>query len=527
VEGELKFTQDEHICDDMFYRTIFGPSVAHNAVMYSRSNHGLSMALRRMTGSRFPEQPGRHQALRRNQEDFIMQHQALLDHLHDIYLPYFSSFKGVDQEAAEHHSDPHDKMRARVQAWKELNETSVRFTSRTWLGESRKRKMPFVTGKMKPQEHAKPKKKTRLIGDFSVQASLLGFRLADALKTAQSSARLEWGGGLLIFVKSPDPVLFQEIFTLLENPPGRFVFVYFSDDSVLSYRTSGGVLFHNLDISSCDSSHTPHLFQALRYIMPRSLSRDAQRVIDQCAAPIRLRSRTSRESVLLQPHGPKLYSGSTLTTAINNLANILIMVAISELDEITPAGIIQAAERAGYVITGEQPLEKFQDLQFLKHSPVWTPRGWMAAINFGVFLRASGTCRGDLPGRGPLEERGKRFQRALVHGIYSRTVVPAIQKLTDADTPLDDLHLRAVLKQHRHVVTADLPLSTTDSEYFKRYNFDFSDFADLNIFVKTRFSHHSNFPFISKVLKKDYQLDTRLEPSFKCQRFQTTRARRA
>jgi hypothetical protein len=509
----------------MFYRTVFGPSVAHNAVMYARSDEGVARALRRLTGARLPDQPGEHQRLRAQQELFIATQQAFLMHLRDTYSQELIKLKPLEEEAKEHHADPHPKQKMRVEAWKELNETGDRFSRDTWLGRSRKRRRPFVTYKMKPHEHAKVDKKERGIGDLGVQASLLGFRLAEALKQAQTNNIIEWNGGHMHFVKSPDPVEMELAFKNLANPPGRYYFVFFSDDSVLSYHHQGSVKYHNLDISSCDASHTPALFQALKSLFPENIQSDVQLVIDQCAAAIRVRSRVSRAEVVLQPRGPKLYSGSTLTTAINNLANMLIALAISELPEITPEGIAPAAARAGYIVSGCEPVV-FEQVQFLKHSPVRFGERFVPVINFGVFLRASGTCKGDLPGRGDLEKRARHFQQALVQGIFPRLHTPIIDSLRDNITPTA-VFTKAVREQVyktriEHTERWDLK----DEDLFARYDLDAGELDQLKVFAKTRFQQETSFTAIAKVLKLDYGLSTREVPRFACPRMQTTRARR-
>jgi hypothetical protein len=82
---------------------------------------------------------------------------------------------------------------------------------------------------------------------------------------------------------------------------------------------------------------------------------------------------------------PRLYSGSTLTTAVNNIACLLIALNIADLGAINKASIEGAAERAGYVLTGTDCLETIEDLQFLKHSPVRDTQGvYRPVLNLGV-----------------------------------------------------------------------------------------------------------------------------------------------
>lgn len=525
--GDLKFPETDHVCDDQFYRTVFGPSVAHNAVMFERSDRSVALALRRMTGCREPLRIGYHQQLRQQQSLFVAQNTDFFARLRDKYTPHFDFYLGLEEEAREHHADPHPKAEMRKQAWAELNETGVLYT-KNWLGRSQKKRQPFITGKAKPMEYAKPGKKPRLIGDFGVQASLAGFRAVEFLKQAQADTEFEINGGLMIFVKDPSPRRLQEVFQLLANPPGRFVHVFFSDDAVLSYRCDGKIVCHNLDISSCDSSHTPSLFGAFLATVPEFVRADFQVLVDQCKAPIRIRSRVSKATLLIKPKGPKLFSGSTITTAINNLASMCIMLSISQLPEIRPEFLAAAAERAGYIITGCEPLRCFEELQFLKHSPVWDGESWQPMINFGVFLRASGTCKGDLPGKGDLEKRARQFQEALVRGIFSHYRVPILSELSDAG-PVSEVFHEAVRQQHeKHIRDDRYLINVSDDAYFKRYNLNALDWAELREFVKLRYEERANYGALDKILALDYQLHTTtLDKTAWQPRFQSLRPRRA
>jgi len=215
----------------------------------------------------------------------------------------------------------------RIQAFEELTETSeVVGDYDLWV--------KSVLVKMKPIEFGKFNKYSRCIGDFGVKASLLGFRNTDFLKRAMSMENVEINGGVMAFCKSPDPVELKKHFDLLHDPPGRFYFLYFSDDSCLAIRNpvTGRVDWYNLDISSCDASHGPGMFGAYSKLYPDGHPRhDAQRLVSQCELPVRINSVSDPTNVLrLKANRPILYSGSTITTGINNLACLLIMLSISE-----------------------------------------------------------------------------------------------------------------------------------------------------------------------------------------------------
>jgi len=111
------------------------------------------------------------------------------------------------------------------------------------------------------------------------------------------------------------------------------------------------------------------------------------------------------EAVKLIPTGMFLFSGSTLTTAVNNMANTLIFIAImTHLNRgMTKAeaceAIRVAARSVGYIVKVDV-CDEIQQLQFLKHSPAINDDGNIEAyLNIGVWLRNFGRCKGDLPSR--------------------------------------------------------------------------------------------------------------------------------
>lgn len=463
-----------------------------------------------------PEREGFHEELFANQTSFINNHPHIISLLQDTYLQHFEEYHGAEEEALLHHGDVHPKRALRLQAHSELEEECVNHDEENLWVKS-------VLWKLKKNEWAKPGKKPRSIGDLGVAASLLGFRLTNFLKTAQSECPLRINGGDIVFCKSPDPYQLKKHFDNLYDPPARFYYVYFSDDACLAIRRSDGrVDRYNLDISSCDASHSPRLFEMLVDIMPPGMpATDMQRLVDQCKLPLRVVSHANeKHRIILCPKRAMLYSGSTITTGINNLANILIALAVSELDYTGACNengvctqLVEAAARAGYIVTGCEPLEVFEDVQFLKNSPVLDIFGaWQPLINFGVFLRASGTCDGDLPGTGDLEARGAAFQRGLLACTFPFASSELIDRLRDAlglgpitTTPsmLDSL-------SYKTDINSDYPpFRIETSSFCNRYRLDHADYSDLfNDFASMKFGYAYHGECVSKILLKDYGLTT-------------------
>jgi hypothetical protein len=347
-----------------------------------------------------------------------------------------------------------------------------------------------------------------------VGASLRGFRLTNFLKEAQAKEVFEYKGGHMAFCKSPDMTELKRHFENLIDPPGRFYFLYFSDDACLAIRgPTGRVDRYNLDISSCDASHGSALFEQLIKIVPQGAAQhDMELLVAQCQLPLRIVSKSNSQHVLIvQPKEPKLYSGSTITTGINNLANLAIGISIAEAQYTgqtvngVSVEIQDAAEKAGYIITGCDALQEIEDIQFLKNSPVLDNAGqWHPMLNFGVFLRASGTCDGDLPGRGPLKSRAEAFQRGLLQGAYPRTHSEFLDtmRMTYGNGPITETKTF-----ERKVEAGQYPAYDVNSDSFcKRYRLDSTEYNDVLTFAQGGYGLAHNAPGLSKILTKDYGL---------------------
>lgn len=504
VDGQLDFgTDDKDEHSDGSYRTVFGPSAAHNGVILADSDHNLKGGITRLTAARFPEEPGRHQELRGKQASYIssLSTTTFLKALRDQYSSseQFINYADAKTEALRHHGDPHAKKMLRMMSYQETVEAGEE-PSRLWVRS--------IQYKNKKDEIAKPGKPIRMIGDLGVSASLQGFWLTKLLKEAMATQPILYGGVELEFIAKPTTSSLTRAFSKLQNPNGRMYFCYFSDDACLGIRMGTEVRVFNLDISKCDASHTGSLFQALISATPEIAEDDMRVLVEQCQEPIVIKSRVDTEKkIKLLPNEPTLYSGSTITTVINNLANILIAKAIAESTINSVQDIVQAAETAGYVVTAEE-CKIPEDIQFLKYSPCMTTTGEYAPLlNLGVIMRASGTCRGDLPGRGDLTQRARRFQAALLQGAYPRSHLDFIDNMKAAAGTPDAVSKRVAEKIFLYKVydQGDFFHFDTDSAY-RRYRLNAKEYSDMNMF--SNMGPYETFcgSIVDKVLGKDYGL---------------------
>jgi hypothetical protein len=512
--GNLVFPKTEEKPDGT-YRTKFGPGVAHSGQIFANNNTNMGYAMRRLTGARLSDQEkvdlksGKpcemqyHKELFRCQREFFASKIQFFSQIAALYAPFFESFVDSEVECTKHYADIHPKRLLRMQAHQELVESGQLYSPKDpWV--------KSVLWKLKKDEWAKPGKKPRMIGDLGVGASLRGFVLMNCLKLAQDSVVVDYLGGQIQFCKSPDPFALKSAFDKLINPPGRFFFLYFSDDSCFSIRVRGVVYRYNLDISSCDASHGPAVFDMLEHIIPARLRTDIKLLVKQCQIPLRVESRTyDKSTLILRPKRPMLYSGSTITTAINNLANLAIAICLAEMDFTCDADIEVAAKRCGYIVTGCSRLEMIEDIQFLKHSPVLAADGeYHPMLNLGVLMRASGTCKGDLPGRGELTTRARMFQRGLLRGAYPYTTFQGLTLMKQAIGQGEWFVNKEIMEK---VVDIEYPpYVAVDDSIYDRYRLTpleraefVMDYARMDVF------HEYSGTLVSKVLEKDYGLSSK------------------
>lgn len=450
------------------------------------------------------------------QQKYCDESTLFLTKLRKSYEPYFHYYTNAEQEARDHHDDPHPKKIIRMQAMDELIQTSKIFET-NWTD--------HVLYKMKKDEWAKPGKYPRMIGDLGVHASLAGFRVTDFLKVAESYEPTIENEIEIQFIKSPQQNVLRDTFSKLLNPPLRGYFCYFSDDSCFSIKVGNAIYTFNIDISSCDASHTRAIFNALVEVTPDVAKTDIQTLVKQLETPILLRSVANpKNQVLLATTGPKLYSGSTLTTRINNLACQLIGKSLSETsfdgcsshDDIKTI-IIQAAEQVGYQVTCEA-CPHYSQIQFLKHSPIFDSENLLQPfLNLGVLLRLSGVCKRDLPGRGDLRERARLFQHSLLMGVYPSISFDLIDDMRnsvagDGAKGRTETHITSQITNilNYKVVTdsSDQPFRVTMEELNLRYpNVSTDEMCELVQDMGTaKFGVALACSAASKILHKDYGL---------------------
>jgi hypothetical protein len=420
-------------------------------------------------------------------------------------------FKGCVEEAEEHHADPHPKKALRTEAWRQANLFGTAAKWDHWMEEE------CAKGKIKV-EIAKAGKIVRIYVDLTVLASLRGAWLTDALKGAMAKPWI-WGRTRVIFMKSVSASNMGVIKQSMLDADFDVDMVYFSDDVFLKVNGAKGPRFFNLDISSCDASHTEELFELLARLVPTSWREDVEALIGQCKAPLKLASIVDKHDkprkVILKFHSARLFSGSTLTTLINNIACLLMASAISKGCK-SEAGIKEACAKAGYKVTLDEVVIR-GDAQFLKHSPLLDLDGkerWV--LNFGVLLRTWGSCRGDLPGSGPLLQRARDYQAGLLKSMYPRVECPILKSMRrefGVPTVETKAFKYGVQSGERFLASIedDLVLCT-DEEFLARYRLTPEEIAQVQAFARLPVGFHAHLSGLGKILEKDYELGLKILP---------------
>lgn len=493
------------------YRTIYGYSFAHGGFIIEETNEELRLAMRRLTCKREPEVEGADDFLRARNMSFFNERIAevieILRTQFDSFLCQFDMREG----AVELTIMPHPKRQLREDGWVFicLNGDVGRGC---WV--------KSVNFKLKTDEVAKFGKYGRVVVDLGVTASLQGALWAEHVKKVLSQNAFRYRSCSCYFVGSPRPEDVTPYFDLLWEHGDVVCMICFSDDSCVSIFIDGVHYVFNVDISSCDASHTSAVFTTMfdAFLCPPEI-REA--LTAQIMCPIRVysvdeRHKKDRDLVILKPTEYYLQSGITITTAINTFAQLFNFISIvdfindSEAVDVAKLGecIICACRQVGYIVTVERCHIR-EETQFLKMSPMLDTNGvYRCVLNLGVVLRASGVCRGDLPGRGPLIPRAIDFQYSLMNGLLNCIDYPPIQKLKPNGgklVPIDFSQYGSLY--HTCVHDSRVWRSFTRGSFYTRYSLSEREIDELESYFENGcFGSVLYSSAVDKVLSKDYGL---------------------
>lgn len=415
------------------YKTFFGPVFYSGALCYTKESlTNLSGAFTRLSAKRMPEtntfgsyegEPEDYDEwLRHNQERaFDVEGDSTWHNLMHAYLSCLvlrvrvalteslgEWYDVIVQDAGRVHQKRKLRMQSLLDLLKSGTLLSLNFVHR-------------IAGKLKCPEWAKPGKFGRMIGDYTCPGSLLGGALCSVIKHCFEPWFI-FNNLEMRFVFSPVYSTLCECFTKLWES-ASFVCVYHSDDCCIGIPCEDGRFCANLDISSCDTSHTNSIFALVLYLVSGTYWYDVMvQVVKQCGLDLAIRNpRNPREKVVLESNGYVMYSGTVLTTLLNNIATSMICLSIwwhcqKGVKVADCEGVIhKSAAFVGYKVT-VQRVNVLEEYQFLKVSPTMSGNEVTVFLNLGVVLRSLGSCDGDLPGRGSIEKRAYQRNCEIVSG---------------------------------------------------------------------------------------------------------------
>lgn len=490
------------------YKTIFGPSFAHSGKWYRNDRLSLCGAIRRLTCSREPTTIGLHEELIENQFKYVT-----IENNKD----YIDRFRGLLREKQISSSEGgkhswsisrHSKQKERINTLRSIY-ANGRQANRDWCED--------VKYKMKTFEILPQGKYSRAIGDLACPAACKGAYLLPEVKKVFAEP-YSYKNGLAQFYGSPSNENMVDVFSKLIDPyitDHDVFFPYFSDDSCISARCSDGILKANCDIKSCDGSIFYPIFMILFLCMLCGLESDVDvhSLFNQCAKNLVIRDplKKSSKSLVLYNQLMALFSGSALTTSINNLANTLIFrqfmnyyskdYTISHNKEL----LVKAAYEVGFILKIDQVFH-YSDFQFLKCSPAYDINNNLRSyVNLGVWFRGYGSCDYDLPGthKEGILNRINKFRNDVTLGCFNwgnHSLNRSFQKFI-------------ISKDRFYPYKNDFDQWMVDKNQFylqdeticSRYKITQHEFLDLCEYIKSSSTgdmiHH---PVIDIIMSKDY-----------------------
>lgn len=481
---------------DSYFAPFYGKG---NWLVYGNSRNNLERAITRLTNCRMNEEQLERnhnslsidQIMRGGRRRWRVFHSVLLNLRSRVH----ARLNMLDHsliERVKHAFAPHQKKRIRVQALKELidrSDTGLFMTS--------------VRGKLKLFEKAKANKQPRLIGDYTCPGSLLGGFLAEVTKEC-FEPDVELDNFTTKYVSSIEPSVLDSLGEKLKLD-NKDQFYFFSDDSILKMNGS----LYEIDISSCDISNRSPIFGILLWLYSGTQFHElAAQTIAQCETPVKLTDPQNKHNkITLQGVRPIEYSGSVLTTLLNNIASLCIGLSIYVNRCNTVDEVIRAAIAIGYNITCSLK-HNFEQLTFLKHSWYDDQSGHLRSfLNLGAILRSFGTFTGDLPGskKDSIELRCQDFCASVIKGYVHSGTTSILSSLQQKYTYHTGKYDRFVDNKHYSIGKRG---SIPDVALIRRYGCTHPQIDMLNLLIKKRaMFQHISCEMLDIIYRVDYGLN--------------------
>jgi len=515
VEKDVNFSRVDGY-EDKKYKSWLGPRFHSKSVFSSICAQSMTGALRRITAKRLMEgRPTYHDDLRQNQYTFVSRDNPEVNALKkELQKRLKARLDEVTESAGrlryEWAHKAHKKRKMRVRNHLVSNFEGIVHSTHA----------ERVAYMIKPMEELPADKYMRAIGDLGVAASARAAYFIDYVKEIMTESYYV-DDVECVFISGPRPDDLRDAFSKLLQPPGCGYFCFFSDDSCFSYRCMDGIFTCNMDIKAADGSNFKPIFSFLKEVMDvdARFAESIEQVFLQCWLPARVRNPEDfSEYIDLVPTGdPVLYSGSTLTTLINNVANLMIILAILKDINSSPLTkaqlrvvIERAAESAGYTVTCDI-CEIPEDIQFLKYSVSVIDDEVVPYLNLGAWMLKFGSFDGDLPGSDKISvlQKSIMFNSDVVKGRLrsgNHIIADAFKTMIVGETlvGLDDRYddkIKDIVAKSEGSLTTRIPLDRIAA----RYGCDPVEIEELaSLIVEAGQGDLVHHPVLSTIFQRDY-----------------------
>lgn len=282
----------------------------------------------------------------------------------------------------------------------------------------------------------------------------------------------------------------------------------------MSFNVGVATYHFNVDISSCDMSNGPSIFKLLELLVEGDgmATGVVKRLVEQCKHNLRCYNPYDKsEYYEFKSDGPKEYSGTVITTLLNNIASSMISTQVEKLftasPNDTPDGLRQmiesAAFKCGYIVTVSERSD-YAHLQFLKNSP--TKHG-QSYVDLGVLLRGLGGINGDFPGSGDLSVRIETFVSSVVEG-YKHAGNSSVTRALNVRFPPQGKKVKLSLSSLNTYVIAQSGEASevTDEDLILRYLITQSELDELvDSILHMQIGDIVNIPATNNIFHTDYE----------------------
>jgi len=390
------------------YHTLYGFNFSIGSVIYGNSNHNIfAMGKRHFAKKKTDEHEksiiDKYQLnvtdfdlwLRKNNESWFTLNSRSYGSWVRSLCPHEYAYNF--QEACFLLSqEPHIKKELRKKAYYEIDNASS-FYKDIFIDK--------VEWKMKGMEMAKCSNKEmkvpRVIVDCKVENSLVRVHFANSWKKAHSDIVMSNFYCECEFNSSPEPTKIAKLFDSIQSSTKPVTINFFSDDSIITFIDLNGIkTIFNVDIASNDSSHSIHSFKALA----EASNMDERQIVNLLRlvkTNIFVQNSTKTKKAWFSCNEGYLPSGLGDTSVSNNNIYMVMCYALNkyclENDEYPNKELFQLVGLLiGFRFTFQE-VKYFEEMQFLKHSPIIIKNKTYALPNLGMLLKYSGKCKGNIP----------------------------------------------------------------------------------------------------------------------------------